>query len=126
MLEKLNFRIQQKDDMNDIYVDVDPDKTLLGITPDSYQIQHKGNVILKLNFQNIYSNGDKLIENKILNQDLLEIVRHRLTYDVSRNKYDRNITNALTHLEEALMWLAKDAAEVEESENICMKDSNNF
>lgn len=126
MIEKLNFRIQQKDDMNDIYVDVDLDKALLGITPDSYQIQHKGNVILKLNFQNIYSNSDKLIENKILNQDLLEIVRHRLTYDVNRNKYDRNITNALTHLEEALMWLAKDAAEMEESENICMRDSNNF
>lgn len=104
--EKINFRIQRTDNLNDIYVDnvVGP-----GNGRHSYMIVKKDNpekVLLEIQYQ-CGARKDENSVSGILDQDLLEIVRNRLQYFQKGEYATRENACALTHIEEALMWMAK-------------------
>ena len=61
-------------------------------------------LIQTVNFQKGPRNVNNSI-NGVLNEDLLEIVRHRLQCFQKGSLQSRESDMALTHVEEALMWL---------------------
>lgn len=104
--EKINFRIQRTDNLNDIYVD---DVAGPGNGRHSYMIVKKDKpeeVLLEIQYQ-CGARKDENSVSGILDQDLLEIVRNRLQYFQKGEYATRENACALTHIEEALMWMAK-------------------
>lgn len=68
-------------------------------------ISNKDSSILgQIQFQNGARNLDESIQG-VANEDLLEIVRHRLQCFQSGEFSSRENACALTHIEEALMWM---------------------
>ena len=63
-------------------------------------------VLVRLSFQKGGRNTEGAIDG-ILDEDLLEIVRHRLQCFQKGDFPSRESACALTHIEEALMWLNK-------------------
>lgn len=102
-MEKLNYRIQRDDNLNDVYY-----KNIIG--PGNgiheYSIARDGDVILNIQYQCGPRNDPESIPG-VLDQDLLEIVRHRLQSFQKGEYATRENALALTHIEEALMWMAK-------------------
>lgn len=105
----LKMRIQRNNNLNDIVFD---DIIGLGNGRHHYQVFLKGNAetvaspLLDIQFQ---EGPRKEINSKsgILETDLLEIVRHRLQCFQEGEYRTRENACALTHIEEALMWLNK-------------------
>lgn len=111
-MEKINFRIQRNNNLNEIYVqDVagpgnGRHKYMIVKAGGSPKVQEDVLQILE------YQCGPRKDENSIhgiLDQDLLEIVRHRLQCFQKGDYATRENALALTHIEEALMWMAKRA-----------------
>lgn len=105
----LNMRIQRNNNLNDIVYD---DVVGPGNGRHHYQVFLKGNAetvashLLDIQFQE----GPRKDVNSIsgvLETDLLEIVRHRLQCFQDGEYRTRENACALTHIEEALMWLNK-------------------
>ena len=106
-MDKINFRIQRNNNLNEIFVE---DIAGPGNGSHNYEIRRAdtGEKLLDLQFQK----GARKEENSIagvLDSDLLEIVRHRLQSFQSGEYKTRENACALTHIEEALMWMSKRA-----------------
>ena len=102
---RLHFRIQRTNQLNDIYVteNIGP-----GNGKHRYQIMRDGTQIAEIQFQEGPRNEECSIAG-VLDQDLLEIVRNRLQAFQAGPYATRENAYALTHIEEALMWMAKRA-----------------
>lgn len=106
-MDKINFRIQRNGNLNDILVE---DVAGPGNGRHNYVIRRAdtGEKLTDIQFQN----GARKEENAvagILDSDLLEIVRHRLQCFQQGEYKTRENACALTHIEEALMWMSKRA-----------------
>lgn len=104
-MEKINCRIQRHNNLNDVYVE---DVAGAGNGRHKYRICKASNddVLLDIQFQEGARNeaGSKP---GVLDSDLLEIVRNRLQHFQKGEYATRENACALTHIEEALMWMAK-------------------
>ncbi|MDK0982950.1 ABC transporter ATPase [Clostridium perfringens] len=104
--------IQKREKLNTIYT-VDKEDGLTGVNYE-YQIwsnpkennKEKIELLAKINFQN-GNRQEKGSTKGIIDTDLLEIVRHRLTGFQAGKFYSKENQMALTHIEEALLWLNK-------------------
>mgnify|MGYP001267548229 CR=1 FL=1 len=110
-MEKLNT-IQKREKLNDVYA---VDKKGNGGANHRYIIAKHGETMWAdgSNSEGVYAdiqlqNGARKEENSIhgiIDTDLLEIVRHRLRCFQAGPYSSRENACALTHIEEALMWL---------------------
>ena len=107
--ETLNFRIQREDNLNNVVFE---DIAGPGNGRHHYQIFKNEQTIvepeplLDIQFQCGVRNEDGSVSG-VLDQDLLEIVRHRLQCFQQGEFSSRESALALTCVEEALMWLNK-------------------
>lgn len=107
--QKLTMTIQREDNLNTIVFD---DVIGPGNGRHHYQIFKNEQTIvmpeplLDIQFQCGARNEENSISG-VLDQDLLEIVRHRLQAFQKGDFASRESACALTHIEEALMWLNK-------------------
>lgn len=108
--QKINFRIDRNYQLNDIYVD---DVAGPGNGRHNYIIVPKDYLpctpcpkMGEINFQYGPRNDPNSISG-LLDEDLLEIVRHRLQYFQKGAYASRENACALTHIEEALLFLEK-------------------
>lgn len=113
-MEKLTMRVQKQDNLNEVYFE---DVEGPGGGRHYYQVardcEGEKQVLCEVQFQN----GPRGEENSIpgvLEGDLLEIVRHRLQCFQKGPFATRDNACALTHIEEALMWLNKRQADRKE------------
>lgn len=111
----LEMRIQKTDNLNDIvFEDVEGP----GGGRHYYQIvrnvgEDKNQLLCDVQFQN-GPRGEESSIPGVLEGDLLEIVRHRLQCFQNGPFATRDNACALTHIEEALMWLNKRQADRKE------------
>lgn len=108
--QKINFRINRNHQLNDIYVD-DIEGPGNGrhnyiIVPNGYLSCIHCPKIGEINFQHGPRNAPNSISG-LLDEDLLEIVRHRLQGFQKGAYASRENACALTHIEEALLFLEK-------------------
>lgn len=104
-LTELTLRIQRSDNLNTVKFD---DTAGAGNGRHYYEIERAdtGETLAKIHFQE----GARKEEGStagVLEGDLLEIVRHRLQCFQKGEFATRENACALTHIEEALMWLNK-------------------
>ena len=96
--------IQKREKLNTVFI---LDEKGNGGANHHYQIDlQDGNDVIDIQFQN----GARKLENSIhgiLDTDLLEIVRHRLQCFQQGEFATRENAIALTHIEEALLWMNK-------------------
>lgn len=111
-MKKINFRIQRNNNLNDLFVDDVPGP---GNGRHRYVVMPKdGNPddncppLLYIHFQEGARNTEGSTPG-VLDSDLLEIVRNRLQYFQKGECATRENACALTHIEEALMWMARRA-----------------
>ena len=94
--------IQKRENLNTVFV---VDEKGNGGANHHYQVDlQNGNGVVDIQFQN----GARLLSDSIhgvLDSDLLEIVRHRLQAFQQGPFSSRENAVALTHIEEALMWM---------------------
>ena len=104
-LTKLTGRIQRSDNLNDVVYD---DTVGAGNGRHYYEVQRAdtGETLAAVHFQEGARN-DENAKAGVLEGDLLEIVRHRLQCFQKGEFATRENACALTHIEEALMWLNK-------------------
>ncbi len=102
-LIKLTGRIQRTDNLNDIVYD---DLVEVGDSRYNYIVERDGEPLAEIQFQCGPRNEEGSIAG-VLETDLLEIVRHRLQCFQKGELATREGACALTHIEEALMWLNK-------------------
>jgi hypothetical protein len=96
--------IQKRENLNTVFV---ADEKGNGGAHHSYIIDlQEGNDQILINFQNGARKLDTSIHG-ILDTDLLEIVRHRLQCFQQGEFATRENAIALTHIEEALLWMNK-------------------
>lgn len=103
--------IQKREKLNTVYA-VDKTNLLTGVNHE-YQIwnnyydnEEKPKLLAKINFQK-GTRQEKDSITGIIDTDLLEIVRHRLEGFQAGKFYSKENQMALTHIEEALLWLNK-------------------
>jgi hypothetical protein len=100
-MEKLST-IQKRENLNTVFV---TDEKGNGGANHNYEIDlQDGNGVCKIQFQN----GARKLSDSVhgvLDTDLLEIVRHRLQCFQQGPFSTRYNACALTHIEEALMWM---------------------
>lgn len=104
-VKRISETIQREDKLNTVsYLDVPGP----GNGRHNYFISRNedGAVICELHFQNGGRNTEGAVDG-VLDEDLLEIVRHRLQCFQSGEFPSRESACAITHIEEALMWLNK-------------------
>ena len=114
-MEKLVMRVQKQDNLNEVYFE---DVEGPGCGRHYYQVvrnvgEEEKQLLCEVQFQN----GPRGEENSIpgvVEGDLLEIVRHRLQCFQKEPFATRDNACALTHIEEALMWLNKRQADRKE------------
>ncbi len=116
-MKKLELRIQRNNNLNDVYVD---DIAGPGNGRHKYVIVRAGTelddveaiadyeLLAKIKYQQ-GPRAESDSETGVTDQDLLEIVRHRLQCFQQGDYATRENACALTHIEEALMWMAKRA-----------------
>lgn len=95
--------IQKRNNLNDVHSIGD---TGPGGAYHKYDVVMKGNKTLTIDFQK----GPRALDDSItgvLDVDLLEIVRHRLQCFQAGEFSSRENAVALTHVEEALLWMNK-------------------
>lgn len=111
-MEKINYRIQRRDNLNDVYVSNDPEHLHNGVhhsycvVPKDTEVKEGTVVLTGIYFQK-GSRKDPNSTHGVIEADLLEIVRDRLQGHQNTEYRTRENACALTHIEEALMWLAK-------------------
>lgn len=113
-MRKIEFRIQKTNNLNDVYavddIGIGSASHIYRVSPlgcDEWGNQYPSQDIT---FQHGPRN-DPNSKPGVLDTDLLEIVRDRLKGFQSGEYSCRENACALTHIEEALMWLAKRAAD---------------
>lgn len=105
-MKKLTMRIQRNNNLNDVFLD---DTVGPGNGRHHYQIiANDGSLLADIQFQEGPRNQESSICG-VLDSDLLEIVRHRLQCFQAGPYATRENAVALTHIEEALMWMSKRA-----------------
>jgi len=109
-MEKLST-IQKREKLNDVYAVDDKGNGganhLYEVLNVEWDKDHGGNeILLKIQFQN-GPRKDENSEHGVLDTDLLEIVRHRLLGFQQGEFATRENAIALTHIEEALLWMNK-------------------
>jgi hypothetical protein len=106
-LKTIDFRIQRQNNLNKVKYD---DTIGAGNGRHYYEIENaeSGQTVAQIQFQQGARNVEGSIAG-VLEGDLLEIVRHRLQCFQNGEFATRENACALTHIEEALMWLAKRA-----------------
>lgn len=110
-MKEINFRIQRRNNLNKVFVE---DIVGAGNGRHKYSISdNEGNELMELQYQQGARFSEGAIKG-ILDQDLLEIVRHRLQCFQEGDYRTRENACALTHIEEALMWMAKRADDRDE------------
>ena len=104
-LTQLTGRIQRSDNLNTIFYD---DTAGPGNGRHYYEVRRAdtGELLAGVQFQEGARN-DENAKAGVLEGDLLEIVRHRLQCFQKGEFATRENACALTHIEEALMWLNK-------------------
>lgn len=100
---KLSGRIQRSDNLNTVLYD---DTVGAGNGRHYYEIERDGKTLAAIQFQHGARNEQDSTAG-VLESDLLEIVRHRLQCFQDGEYRTRENACALTHIEEALMWLNK-------------------
>ena len=103
--QRINYRLQRSNQLNEIYV---TEKVGPGNGRHRYQIMRGDDFLCQIQFQEGPRNEEGSVAG-VLDQDLLEIVRNRLQAFQSGPYATRENACALTHIEEALMWMAKRA-----------------
>lgn len=119
-MEELKFRIQRRNNLNTVYVD--PKRQEKSNATHDYQVEclkktEDGLIDYGVKFSISFQNGARHEPDckvGVLDSDLLEIVRHRLQGFQSGEYATRENAMALTHVEQALMWLAKRADDRDE------------
>lgn len=112
----LNMRIQREDNLNKVIFD---DTVVAGNGKHYYEIlretatQGTFDILATIQFQHGARNEQGSTAG-VLETDLLEIVRHRLQCFQDGEYRTRENACALTHIEEALMWLNKRVADRKE------------
>lgn len=109
-MEKLNT-IQKRNKLNDVFAE---DEKGCGNANHVYTI-HLESLRMELDkpvpsYSISFQNGGRNVEGSehgITNEDLLEIVRHRLQCFQTSEYHCRENALALTHIEDALLWLNK-------------------
>lgn len=115
-MQNLNMRIQREDNLNTVIFD---DTVGAGNGRHYYEVLRENetkntfNVLAKIQFQHGPRNEEGSTAG-VLETDLLEIVRHRLQCFQDGEYRTRENACALTHIEEALMWLNKRVADRKE------------
>lgn len=104
-IKELDMKIQMEDNLNIVEYDDTPGA---GNGRHNYRIKRADNneVLLEIQFQRGARKEEGSIHG-VMNEDLLEIVRHRLQCFQKGEFPSRESACALTHIEEALMWLNK-------------------
>lgn len=102
-MEKINFRIQRTNNLNEVFYD---DVVGPGNGRHHYEVHRGEQVIADIQFQNGPRNEEGSVAG-VVEADLLEIVRHRLQCFQKGEFATRENACALTHIEEALMWMNK-------------------
>ena len=104
-IKELDMRIQRTDNLNIVEYDDTPGP---GGGRHNYTIKRAdtGEVLCMIQFQNGARSEDGSIAG-VLDEDLLEIVRHRIQCFQAGQFSTRENACALTHIEEALMWQNK-------------------
>lgn len=109
-MDKLNYRIQRQNNLNEVYVSNEPEDMFNGVHH-KYSIstvQEPSTIVSELMFQK----GPRKDPNSmhgVIEGDLLEIVRDRLQGHQASEYKTREGALALTAVEEALLWLTKRA-----------------
>lgn len=106
-MKKLDYRIQRNNNLNDVYVDDTPGP---GNGRHHYEVVRAdtGEKLATVQFQCGPRKEDGSTPG-VSDGDLLEIVRHRLQKFQEGEYRTRENACALTHIEEALMWMSKRA-----------------
>ena len=106
-MKKINFRVQRNNNLNEVFVN---DVAGAGNGRHLYTISNAETKIAMLDIQ-FQEGARKEKDSKlgVLDSDLLEIVRHRLQCFQKGDYATRENALALTHIEEALMWMSKRA-----------------
>jgi hypothetical protein len=117
-MEKLKMRIQRNNNLNDVFFDdtIGPGngrhKYIITVNDcvclDEEGIQEPNIILGEIEYQKGPRNAEGSVRG-VLDQDLLEIVRHRLQCFQQGEYATRENAIALTHIEEALLWMAKRA-----------------
>ncbi len=104
-IKQLTETIQREDNLNIVEYDDTPSH---GNGRHNYIIRHKesGAILGEIHFQDGGRNTEG-VRDGVLDQDLLEIVRHRLQCFQHGEFPSREGALAITHIEEALLWLNK-------------------
>ena len=114
-MEKLVMRIQKQDNLNEVYFE---DVEGPGGGRHYYQVvrtvdEEEKQLLCEVQFQN-GPRGEESSIPGVVEGDLLEIVRHRLQCFQKGPFATRDNACAITHIEEALMWLNKRQADRKE------------
>jgi len=105
-MKKINFRIQRNNNLNDVFVEDTPGP---GNGRHEYAVfRADTGELLDIRFQCGARKDEKSVPG-ISDSDLLEIVRHRLQCFQNGEYKTRENACALTHIEEALLWMSKRA-----------------
>lgn len=99
-MEKL-ITIQKREKLNDIYVADDKGP---GGAYHRYHISKGNNIYAEIQLQKGPRNHESSVHG-VIDSDLLEVVRHRLRCFQGGPFASRENAVALTHIEEALMWM---------------------
>lgn len=104
-IKRLSETIQREDNLNFVEVDDTPSH---GNGRHNYFVRRadSGELLAELRFQDGGRNTEG-VRDGLCDEDLLEIVRHRLQCFQKGDFPSREGACALTHIEEALMWLNK-------------------
>lgn len=104
-IKQLTETIQREDNLNIVEYDDTPSH---GNGRHNYFIRHgkTGELLAEIHFQDGGRNTEG-VKDGVLDQDLLEIVRHRLQNFQQGEFPSREGALAITHIEEALLWLNK-------------------
>lgn len=109
-MKKINFRIQRNNNLNDVFVEDVPGpgngRHRYAVMPKGCSPEDKRPPLLYIHFQERARNTEGSTPG-VLDSDLLEIVRHRLQSFQKGEYATRENACAITHIEEALMWIAK-------------------
>jgi len=113
-MKKLEMRIQRNNNLNDVLFSEHDDDLHNGVHH-RYIIVHNGYDInsgacSELSHDLFFQKGPRkepTSKHGVLESDLLEIVRHRLQGHQKTEYATRENAVALTHIEEALMWMSK-------------------
>jgi ERCC4-related helicase len=110
-MHKINYRIQRRNGLNDVYYDSYSEQN--GV-PYAYSVIRKEEATDVVTYcaEIQFQKGARNLPDStpgVIEGDLLEIVRHRLQAHQRSEYATRENACALTHIEEALLWIAKRA-----------------